>query len=308
VVAGVRTSSKAEAVFGQLGVSEGYQQSGAGILFVEEGVDVTNPETLGADLFRGVTQVGGLLGPLLGQGAPLLPARRRCPRAAAAAAAAAARAPLLTRGPAAGAQVVTCLGGVFGPLPEGGMGYIDGMSPERVEAQGGPRRALLGRPPGCPGPPRPSLAPAAACMCCPAPAQPARPRRRPDPPARRSACLLAGLANVAAAMKAHVALQAPEEAEFLGMRSEADMAKWDKLDDVIMGGQSSSGLVVSDGTGAQRRRRRRPTGCCLARWPGCACVSGRAGGPGGAGAGAAPAPDPRSPRRPAAQARCGAAS
>jgi hypothetical protein len=89
VVAGVRTSTKAQAVFTDLGLQEGYQQAGQGILFVQEGVDVTRPETLDAKLFEGVS------------------------------------------------QVVTCLGGVFGPLPGGGMGYIDGMSPERVEAQGG---------------------------------------------------------------------------------------------------------------------------------------------------------------------------
>jgi hypothetical protein len=88
VVAGARSSTKAQAVFSDLGLQEGYQQSGGGILFTQEGVDVTRPETLDAALFEGVS------------------------------------------------QVVTCLGGVFGPLPEGGMGYIDGMSPERVEAQG----------------------------------------------------------------------------------------------------------------------------------------------------------------------------
>lgn len=93
MVAGARSSTKAQAVFSDLGLQEGYQQSGNGILFVQEGVDVTRPETLDAALFEGVT------------------------------------------------QVVTCLGGVFGPLPEGGMGYIDGMSPERVEAQGGWRCA-----------------------------------------------------------------------------------------------------------------------------------------------------------------------
>jgi hypothetical protein len=143
VVAGVRASSKAETVFGQLGISEGIQQSGSGILFVLEGVDVTNPETLSAELFKGVTQVRRLLGPPAGRA-------RRCGACCSAALPGVQPAPPrsctlqrslslpLTRGPAADAQVVTCLGGVFGPLPEGGMGYIDGMSPERVEAQGGP--------------------------------------------------------------------------------------------------------------------------------------------------------------------------
>ncbi len=58
---------------------------------------------------------------------------------------------------------------------------------------------------------------------------------------------------MAAAMKQHMALQEPTEKEFLGMRSEADMAMWDKLDDVIMGGQSSSGLAAKeDGSGGWR--------------------------------------------------------
>jgi hypothetical protein len=33
-------------------------------------------------------------------------------------------------------QVVSALGPVAGRLPDGSFGYIDGMSPERVEAQG----------------------------------------------------------------------------------------------------------------------------------------------------------------------------
>jgi hypothetical protein len=33
-------------------------------------------------------------------------------------------------------QVVYALGPVAGRLPEGGFGYIDNMTPERVEAQG----------------------------------------------------------------------------------------------------------------------------------------------------------------------------
>jgi hypothetical protein len=34
-------------------------------------------------------------------------------------------------------QVVSALGGVAGRLPDGAFGYLDGMTPELVESQGG---------------------------------------------------------------------------------------------------------------------------------------------------------------------------
>lgn len=44
---------------------------------------------------------------------------------------------------------------------------------------------------------------------------------------------------------------ARETATVLPMTSEADLAKWERLDDVIMGGQSSSTLGLAlDGSGA----------------------------------------------------------
>ena len=43
-----------------------------------------------------------------------------------------------------------------------------------------------------------------------------------------------GLANVAAAAKTHLAKQETIVNEVLSMRTEGDMAKWDRLDDVIM--------------------------------------------------------------------------
>ncbi len=52
-----------------------------------DGVDITNPSTLTADLFKGVT------------------------------------------------QVVCSVGPVYGRTPEGGFEYINGMSPERVDAE-----------------------------------------------------------------------------------------------------------------------------------------------------------------------------
>ena len=59
VVAAARSADKASEVFTELGLQEGRQAEGKGdgVLFVQTGVDVTNGETLGAELFAGVTQV-----------------------------------------------------------------------------------------------------------------------------------------------------------------------------------------------------------------------------------------------------------
>lgn len=68
VVAAARSGDKAATVFEESGIMEGRQPQGSGILFVESGVDVTNPETLGAGLFAGVSQVGeagGVMGSAL---------------------------------------------------------------------------------------------------------------------------------------------------------------------------------------------------------------------------------------------------
>jgi hypothetical protein len=59
-VVAARSANKAGEVLTESGLQEGYQnedQTG-GILIVEAGVDVTNPDTLGQQLFEGVTQVG----------------------------------------------------------------------------------------------------------------------------------------------------------------------------------------------------------------------------------------------------------
>jgi uncharacterized protein YbjT (DUF2867 family) len=107
-------------------------------------------------------------------------------------------------------QVVIALGGVVGRLPSGGFGYVDDMSPERVEAGGVP--------------------------------------------------------NVLAAIEAAGGLQGGAEgagssssssaAVVLPMATEQDLAKWDRLDDVIMGGQSSSAIVpLGDGRTAAWRGR-----------------------------------------------------
>jgi hypothetical protein len=64
VIAAVRSADKAAEAFEASGLKEGYQQpadngsgGSGGILITEAGVDVTNPATLTADLFKGVTQV-----------------------------------------------------------------------------------------------------------------------------------------------------------------------------------------------------------------------------------------------------------
>jgi len=58
-IAAARNAQKAEEVFTTAGLTEGYQQESdpsSGILFVESNVDVTDPSTLTAELFEGVTQ------------------------------------------------------------------------------------------------------------------------------------------------------------------------------------------------------------------------------------------------------------
>lgn len=59
VVAAVRSAEKAQQRFSSADLKEGYQSKNAkgGILITSEGVDVTNPDTLTAELFEGVTQV-----------------------------------------------------------------------------------------------------------------------------------------------------------------------------------------------------------------------------------------------------------
>lgn len=60
VIAAARSSDKAAEVFAAEGLLEGYQrpeQRAGGVLFTASGIDVTNPSTLSAGLFEGVTQV-----------------------------------------------------------------------------------------------------------------------------------------------------------------------------------------------------------------------------------------------------------
>ncbi|KAF8071307.1 IP5P13 [Scenedesmus sp. PABB004] len=147
VVAAVRSADKAGEAWAAAGLAEGRQPGGcAGILITAPGVDVTDPATLAAGLFEGVS------------------------------------------------QVVYALGPVTGRLPEGGFGFLDGMSPERVEAQ--------------------------------------------------------GMANILAAIAAHApgltAASAPRAESVLRMTSADELAAWERLDDVIMGGSSSSGLAPAE--------------------------------------------------------------
>lgn len=161
MVAAVRSADKAADVYGGLGLKEGYQGPGrsGGILFTAPGVDVSDAGTLTADLFKGVTQVRWPApcgtrasiqalswdpGPpptapnsalccatpsYLSQHTPwlclpLLTSLTASPL------------PRLTAPLPHCLQVVSLLGPVAGRLPDGSFGYIDGMSPERVEQQG----------------------------------------------------------------------------------------------------------------------------------------------------------------------------
>lgn len=60
-----------------------------------------------------------------------------------------------------------------------------------------------------------------------------------------------GVANVVAAMARFMEPQKMTSDEIMAMRTEEDLAAWERLDDVIMGGSSSSGIrAAEDGTGA----------------------------------------------------------
>ncbi|CAK0786611.1 hypothetical protein CVIRNUC_009825 [Coccomyxa viridis] len=147
VVAAARDAAKAEEVFSELGLSEGMSGgSGKGILAIEGGIDITNPATLEARLWRGVS------------------------------------------------QVVCAVGPVFGRTPDGNMGYLDNMTSERVDAE--------------------------------------------------------GVRNVAAAAKANTQTEERKLTTVLSMGSEQDISRWERLDDVIMGGQSSSSLKAVEGGAA----------------------------------------------------------
>jgi hypothetical protein len=147
VVAGARSLDKAREIFASVGLLEGRQPSGSGILFIEGGVDLTAPSTLSPELFAGVS------------------------------------------------QVVSVVGAVFGRTAEGAMGYLDNMTPERVDAE--------------------------------------------------------GVAALVAAAKEYLPRSQHSTEEVFSMRSVDDLAKWQRLDDVIMGGQSSSVLTpAADGSGA----------------------------------------------------------
>lgn len=92
-------------------------------------------------------------------------------------------------------QVVCTLGPVFGRTAEGTMGYLDGMSSEKVDNE--------------------------------------------------------GITNIATAAAKYLKPARRNVVNILPMKTIEDLAKWQRLDDVIMGGSSSSGLdIASDGTGA----------------------------------------------------------
>jgi hypothetical protein len=59
------------------------------------------------------------------------------------------------------------------------------------------------------------------------------------------------MANIVAAMAAHMTPSTPSNSVVLPMASPQDLGAWERLDDVIMGGASSSGLeAAADGSGA----------------------------------------------------------
>ena len=147
VVAAVRQRERARQLFQEMGVTEGRQAfNPAGILFIADGVNVTDPETLSENLFAGVQ------------------------------------------------QLVLCLGPVFGKLPDGTTGYLDGMTSERVDAM--------------------------------------------------------GTINVVEAAKKYLPKQTKVVKEVVSMRSQEDLEVWERLDDTIMGGNSSSSLTsIDDGNG-----------------------------------------------------------
>lgn len=70
VVAGVRSAARAKDVFSGLGLEEGRQPGGRGILLIEEGVDITDADNgVPLALFRGVSQVVLAVGAVFGRAA-----------------------------------------------------------------------------------------------------------------------------------------------------------------------------------------------------------------------------------------------
>lgn len=67
VIAATRAAKPDPEAWAELGVREGAQESGGGILFIESGVDITDAATLKKDLFRGVTQAVIACGPVFRQ-------------------------------------------------------------------------------------------------------------------------------------------------------------------------------------------------------------------------------------------------
>lgn len=148
VIAAVRSKERTVEAFSGLGIVQGRQSNGSeGILFIEEGIDVTDPATLTADVFKGAT------------------------------------------------QAISSIGAVFGRSADGTMGYLDGLTPEKVDAEGNK--------------------------------------------------------NIVAAASKYFAKPSVSTEDILPMKSPDDLSVWQRLDDVIMGGQSSSGLAAAkDGSGA----------------------------------------------------------
>ena len=66
MVAAARSADRARDVMEKAGLQEG-RQPGGGILFVEAGIDITNPATLTPQLFKGVTQVVTAVGAVFGR-------------------------------------------------------------------------------------------------------------------------------------------------------------------------------------------------------------------------------------------------
>lgn len=93
-------------------------------------------------------------------------------------------------------QVVNTLGPVFGQLPEGGFGFFDNMTSERVEA--------------------------------------------------------VGVNNIVSAVQRELEAEVREEREFLTIDTDAKLALWERLDDVIMGGNSSSSWELNKSEGVGR--------------------------------------------------------
>lgn len=67
MVAAARDADRARKVFANMELNEGIQSNGSGILFIENGVDITNPETFTPELFKGVSQVVSSVGAVFGR-------------------------------------------------------------------------------------------------------------------------------------------------------------------------------------------------------------------------------------------------